>query len=446
MSGTPLNLLRQTTCPHCWATFAPEEILWISAHTDLLGDPRLGADHQQRFLPTRFNLEGKALDARGFVCQAHACPKCHLSLPRAMLETEPTFVSILGTPACGKSCFLTALVWELRRLLPLHFALSFVDADTISNRSLNEYEESLFLNPHADDLVPLANLIRKTEIGGNDLYDTVTYGNQQVSYPRPFLFTLQPQEHHPNYAAAPSVASVLCLYDNAGEHFRAGEDSTSTPVTRHLTQARLLLFLFDPTQDFRFRQLCRKPDGLSPGRNGSRSSRQEAVLVEATDRVRRALGLPQNVKHKRPLIVIVTKYDAWDHLLENRIRQEPWVETGRLAGVDTDLVERRSSELRALLLRVCPEIVRRAEDFSQQVVYVPVSALGQSPVPDPRSRALVIRPRDIQPVWATVPLLYGMCRWMPGLIPSLARPPAPVQASKSTSTPSGKTLTNWFAT
>ena len=138
-----LQLLRRTTCPHCWTAFAPEEALWISAHSDLLGDARLGPDQLQRFLPTRFNVDGNAIDAKGLVCHSLGCPRCHLSIPRAVLEMETFFVSILGTPACGKSYYLTALTWELRRILPAHFALSLGEADTVSNRSLSEYEESL---------------------------------------------------------------------------------------------------------------------------------------------------------------------------------------------------------------------------------------------------------------------------------------------------------------
>src|SRR5206468_11353246 len=91
-----LQLLRRTTCPHCWTAFAPEEALWISAHSDLLGDPRLGPDQLQRFLPTRFNIDGNAIDAKGLVSHSLACPRCHLGIPRAVLEMETFFVSILG--------------------------------------------------------------------------------------------------------------------------------------------------------------------------------------------------------------------------------------------------------------------------------------------------------------------------------------------------------------
>jgi hypothetical protein len=68
MSQPPLSLLPRITCPHCWHNFAPEDVLWVAAHQDLLGDPRLGPEQPQRFLPSRFDLDGNALDARGFSC------------------------------------------------------------------------------------------------------------------------------------------------------------------------------------------------------------------------------------------------------------------------------------------------------------------------------------------------------------------------------------------
>lgn len=420
MATASTYLLHRTTCPHCWSAFLPEEVLWISAHTDLLGDPRLGPEQLQRFLPTRFTVEGNALDARGLVCHALACPKCHLPMPRGMLEMEPAFVSILGTPSCGKSYYLAALTWELRRILPLYFALSFSEADTSSNRSLSEYEGLLFLNSQPDDLVPLANLIRKTEEQGQ-LYDTVMYGNQTVSYPRPFIFTMQPLDNHPSYAHAQRLAHMLCLYDNAGESFQGGKDSTSNPVTQHLAQSRLLLFLFDPIQDQRFRNLCKEHSIQSPTFASTRTSRQETVLLEAAARVRRYGGLSQHAKLDRPLIVVVTKADVWSSLLPDPGWSDPWKSRDSLSGLDLERIERRSSEVRALLLRLSPEVVTAAESFARHVVYVPVSALGHSPESHPETKNLAIRPRDIRPLWVTVPLLYGMCRWMPGLIPNRRR-------------------------
>lgn len=418
MATLPSPLLRRITCPHCWQVFPPEEILWISAHEDLHGDPRLGADHLQRFLPTRFTVEGNALDGKGFPCQGLACPKCHLPVPRALLEIEPFFVSILGTPGCGKSYFLAAMTWELRQNLPRGFNLSFNDADPSSNRVLNDYEDSLFLNPHAAQLVPLADLIRKTEEQG-ELYETVRYGNQTVSYPRPFLFTLQPREQHPHYAAARASARVLCLYDNAGESFQVGKDSTSSPVTQHLAQSRLLMFLFDPTQDTRFRTKLASQRNGDGGLAKGRTTRQATALVEAADRIRRYTGLPHGSRHPHPLMVVATKFDAWSSLLGGDAK-EPFVNKGTQTGLDREHVEDLSRGVKDLLEKTCSEVVHTAENFAQTVIYVPVSALGRGPVDHP-VKGPAIRPADIKPKWVTVPLLYGLGRCVPNLVVSYKR-------------------------
>jgi hypothetical protein len=412
-------LLRRTTCPHCWASFPPEDVLWVSAHSDLLGDPRLGPEKPQRFLPTRFNLDGNALDARGVPCTLLACPRCHLTLPRGLLEMEPFFVSILGAPACGKSYFLASMTWGLREILPEHFALSFQDADPDANRVLIDYEQSLFLHPKGDDLVPLAALIRKTELQG-ELYDAVSYGNQTVDYPRPILFTLSPQERHPQAAAANRLDRILCMYDNAGEHFQPGMDSTNSPATRHLAQSRLLLFLFDPTQDKRFRERCQGLDA-SPDGPPAFISRQEQVLSEAAARVRRFTNLGPTARHPRPLLFLVTKYDVWAHLLDGKVMgQEPWKETvSPVAALDEERITYYSQQIRNLLRATCPEVVHAAEGFAQHVTYFPISALGRRPVLDPATNQWSIRPRKVKPTWTTAPLLYGLAKCLPGMILSL---------------------------
>jgi hypothetical protein len=394
-------------------------VLWISAHADLHGDPRLGPEQQQRFLPTRFTIDCRALDARGFASDSLACPHCHLPIPRSVLEIESLFISILGTPACGKSYFLTAMTWEMRRIAPLHFALSFTDADPVSNRGLNENEELLFLNRQPEELVPLADLIAKTELQGQ-LYDTVLHGNQTVSYPRPLLFAVLPTELHRNHGAAKRLARLLCLYDNAGEHFLAGQDTASAPVTQHLAQSKLLFFLFDPLQDQRFRYRCQAAGITPPSMSAARNSRQESVLMEAAARVRRYTGLPAGEKHGRPLIVVLTKVDAWDGLLgAGGLRHEPWVLKEGIMGLDLALIAKRSQILRTLMLETCPEVVTAAEGFAKEVVYVAVSALGSSPVAHPQSKTLVVQPKEIKPACVTTPLLYGLWRTISGLVPAV---------------------------
>jgi DNA-directed RNA polymerase subunit RPC12/RpoP len=422
----PPNVLAKITCPHCWHQFAPDETLWVSQHAELLGDPVLGPEANCRFRPSRFNVRGEAIDARDMPCQLLACPRCHLIVPRPLIGTEPLFFSIIGSPASGKSHFLASMTWQLRRILPSKFFVSFGDADTVSNRLLNEYEEVLFLQDNENRLVSIG----KTELQG-ELYDQIRLGQQVISLPHPFMFTLRPRRPSADAETAPadgpapaedtdhSGVRVLCLYDNAGEHFQPGMDSVSSPGTQHLSRSRALMFVYDPAQHPRFRELCRKVSRDPQLHGASRTLRQETLLTEASLRVRRYLGLPAQKKHSRPLVVIVSKADIWAPVVRANFEREPFVslpgENG-LSALNLDRVEKMSGQLRSMLVKITPEFVAAAEDFCEQVVYIPVSALGRSPEVQKGSGLLGIRPRDIRPQWVTVPFLYVASKWSKGLI------------------------------
>ncbi len=424
-SGGAVRLQEQVVCPHCWHRFLPEEVLWVSEHVDLLGDPVVGPEQQQRFLPSRFTPGGDAIDARSMACQHLACPRCHLVIPRGSLELEPVFLSVLGAPGSGKSFFLTAAMWTMRSALPHEFGLAFADADPAANRTINEYEESLFLNAESDRPIPLGDLIRKTELQG-ELYDTVAFGPQTVSFTRPYLFSIRPEPHHPGAGSTTSGhARMLCLYDNAGEHFLPGQDTTASPVTRHLAHSRALIFLFDPTQDPRFRDACRSLGTLRDGGGRERVARQELILAEAGARIRRHAGLSHGAKQDRPLIVVLSKFDAWSGLLGVHDRTEPWRKGSGspVGGLDLERIQLQSANLRRLLTKLCPETVGAAESLSGDVSYIAISSLGDSVAIDPATGVAAIRPKQLQPYWAAVPFLFALHRVAPGLIPKVTRKP-----------------------
>ena len=240
--------------------------------------------------------------------------------------------------------------------------------------------------------------------------------------PRPFLFNLRPLSTHPHAAQREACSRVLCMYDNAGEHFQPGMDRTGSPVTQHLARSRALIFLFDPTQDPRFREQCRDLSN-DPQLGQSRTTqRQETLLVEAALRVRRFTNLPPNAKHNRPLIVVVPKSDVWGQLIGEDVTTEPITPdavAGGLSAVDTARIERVSARLRLLLLKCTPEVVAAAEDFCEHVIYIPMSALGKSPEESPIGEGksgLFVRPADIAPRWAAVPILYMLARWTTGMV------------------------------
>jgi hypothetical protein len=228
-------------------------------------------------------------------------------------------------------------------------------------------------------------------------------------------------------------ARMLCLYDNAGEHFQPGQDTTSSPVTRHLAQSRAVLFLFDPTQDPRFRAACRGADAGGSAQRAARLSRQETILNEAALRIRRHAGLSHGTKYERPMIVIVSKFDQWSHLLDPG-GGEPWKTQGNSTGVDIERIERASVRLRQVLMQYCPETVAAAESFAKNITYIAVSSLGQQVEVDPTTGLAGIRPKNIHPHWVTVPLLYALSRVQPALIPRLIRRSSEAKRAKPSAT------------
>lgn len=409
--GVPLR--SRIICPHCWTEFPPHDLLWIAAHSDLRGDPLLGQDEHQRFLPSRFSADAKAIDVRGEVCTGLACPHCHLSIAWALLEMKPLFLSILGAPGSGKSYFLASMTWQLRQTLRDRFAVSFTDADPLHNQVLSEYEERLFLNTQDDQLVYLP----KTELEGQ-LYQSVAYGERRVWYPRPFVFSLQPLDGHVDYRKRRLLARALCLYDNAGEHFLPGGETSNNP-SKHLAVSELLFFLFDPTQHPRFRARCKAQSNDPQMGNHGWSHRQDQVLLEAGNRIRAHSGASQSDKLRQPLVVVVTKFDAWRTLAPdldldlNRVVRRVG---STMSALDSRVLRIISDEVRELLNQHAREMVAAAESFSEEVLYIPVSALGCAPEVIQSSGMLGIRPRNIQPIWSEVPVLFALHRCTKGLV------------------------------
>jgi hypothetical protein len=340
-----------------------------------------------------------------------------------MTQTAPLFMSIIGAPGSGKSHLLASMTWELRHALNEKFGIGFNDADASTNLSLNEYEQTLFLQDDMDRLVS----IRKTELQG-ELYDQIRLGEQVINLPKPFLFTLRPAR---KLAAGGARMRMVCLYDNAGEHFQPGMDTVSLPGTQHMAKSRVLWFVYDPTLHPRFREQCRSLSHDPQVYGAARTIRQELLLTEAASRIRRYTGLSADQQYDRPLVVVVSKADIWSQLLGVKLAQEPLAPSplgdGTMA-VDVDRVERISAGLRKLLMLSNPEFVTAAEDFCKHVMYIPISALGRGPEVQEETGMLGIRPRDIQPQWVTVPFLYMFAKWSSGLI-SGVKLSTPIKAS-----------------
>lgn len=425
-------LLAKVRCPHCWHLFVPADTLWIAEHPDLLGDRLLGPSAAQRFLPNRFTPQGKALDSRGVPTSRLACPNCHLELPRGVFHLRPVFFSVLGAPASGKSYFLTTMTWRLRTVLPEQFALAFTDLDAVHNQRLQEYENTLFLNRDGETPVELP----KTETTG-DLYNIVMFGGAPVQYLKPFLFSIQPLTRHPRQSSQSQSGRMLVIYDNAGESFLPGADSVRNPVTRHLTLSSAWFFVFDPTQDLRFRReisaVSRDPQVRMELQRPMRELpyRQDTILREAWERVLRHSEATRQ-RRMPPLIVVCAKADCWGPLLRSWPLPPAYRMTQKgVAGVHMEKILQVSREVRELISEFAPELLAATESLSQDVTYIPVSATGCSPEINSKGEIVGFIPKNIQPIWVETPILFTLARWMPGLVGRLMTAPVRDSAEKN---------------
>lgn len=417
----PRPLKAFCVCPHCWHRFRPDEVLWIAAHPDLVGDVRLTPEDPVRFLPSRFSPDGHALDPAGERTRRLACPRCHLEIPQLLLERPMVIFSIAGSPSSGKSYFLASAMWTLRQDLARTFHVAFTDTDPAMNRAVSANESRLFLNEDAGAMVA----IEKTEMEGAQ-YNSVQFDPGVATLlAHPFMFTVRPGRDHVNGHAAAQLTTLLTLYDNAGEHFLPGADTARAPGTQHLARAQVLMFIFDPTQDVRFKQKLQGVSSdpqLAPGR---RTIRQDQLLVDMVRRVRMHAGLAPQERIARPLFLLMSKSDIWRELLTDEqgvpldTITPPYArERPGLGKVGIRRVDRVSARLRELMMEFAPEMVTAAEDAFERVIYVPVSATGTSPVLDPASGLLKINVNRLAPTWCTVPFVYALARWSQHLMAS----------------------------
>ncbi|HBA84227.1 MAG TPA: hypothetical protein DCZ95_09065 [Verrucomicrobia bacterium] len=409
LAKTSRALRDKMICPFCWTRIDVEDLLSIAAHPDLVGDPMLGEAESMRFLPQHFTHDGHALDPKKTVCRESACPNCHMRLPDALLSLPPVFFSIFGVPSSGKSYFLTSMCWILRSILPKFFKTSFKDADATTNHWLNEYEDRLFLHGDQSHIRQLD----KTEMRGH-LYREVLMNRVSVSLPLPSFFMLQPGDEREGQPEGRHPGNfMLVVYDNAGEHFQPGQDSEMNPGTRHLAHAQQLLFLFDPTKDPRLRAIATGKDYQL--KEESLIQRQDVILTEIMDRLRRHLGLKSGERYQRTFIFAMSKADVLSGFIP--LESSPWVwsEAANANVLNLAEIAQVSYLTRTLLNERLPDLIGAVESFAEHVVYLPNSALGHSP--ESRNSLLQVKTGDIQPQWVEVPFLYMLAR--AGIVPSV---------------------------
>jgi len=429
-----IELVPEVTCPNCWHRFPPESALYIAGHSTLTGDVRLeDRKEKRRFTPTRFTPDGAAIDVMGTACRDLACPNCHLLVPRVLFERRSTiFLSIFGRPSSGKSYFLAAMMRQMKRTLPRLFALGVTEPHPPSNRLAQAYENALFNHPNVDAFSD----IPKTQEAGGQWYQQVKFGDELRQYPRPMFFQIAPLSGHPNGDKAARYARTLCLYDNAGESFEPGKDTPNNPVTQHMARSSGLFFIFDPTQESLFLRECsgktsdpQVEENMRDRGQESVTDPQDVVLSTASQNVKKYLGREIAEPLDVPLMVIVSKFDAWKHLLGGELPEfhlSPKPREGGdtvVCGLRISALEEISRRIKNLMRELAPAVLSATEQFSRHVYFVPSSATGCAPRLVGRDEisskpTYKFRVGDLAPQWAEVPLLWMLSRHVGGLVPT----------------------------
>ena len=390
------NLDGEFTCPVCWLRFDGGDIMHIAVHDSLRGDPVLGEDAQQRFLATRFNNAGQALDAMSLPSSEIACPHCRRKLPPSFLGMPHHIISLVGDQSAGKSYYLSVLTKVLPATLYREFGIVFQDSDPTGNAPVNDMRKALF-----GAQSPAQAKLAKTVFEGA-MYERLPRQGRMVALPRPFVYTLAAEEKTRDQCA-------LIFYDNAGEHFQPGINIVEQPGAQHVASAAGIMYLFDPFNSPEFRQHLR--DTKDPQLEKPVVDQQDIILSEMRARIQTIRNLRSGETIRTPVAFIVGKCDAWLQLLNGKTLRDP-VHGGEL---DASAIEENSGVIRQLLYQLCPPIVANAEALSANVMFFAASSFGHTPlkigpgeyVPDPSK---------LQPVNVEVPLLWILTQVCPNLL------------------------------
>ena len=389
------------TCPTCWLKFDRGDVMHVAVHDSLFGDPLLGEEQMKRFHATRFNDRGQALDDYGIPCTEIACPHCRRTLPPGFFDEPHKIFSIVGAPQSGKSYYLTVLIKLLQTTLFREFGVVFRDADPTGNAPINEIKSHLFSAQNSAQA-----FLTKTQLEGS-MYERLPRYDRMVTLPKPFIYSLSGAESDDENCS-------VVFYDNAGEHFQPGQDSSNSPGAQHIASSDAIFFLFDPTINPDFRRSINDSD--DPQFKSQVSDQQDIILAETEVRIKKLLGLGRREKVQTPLAIIIGKCDSWINKIGSDNLKNPIVD----GTLDMGAVESNSKLVRGLMEEHCPYVVANAERISSEVCYFAASAFGHTPVTfedDKGVTRIGPDPQKINPMYVEIPTLWALSRVQPGLVP-----------------------------
>ncbi len=374
------------SCPTCWMKFGAGDLMQISVHESLRGDPILGNNHMLRFFPKEYSSNGRPLDPKGVPVFETACPFCRRQLPKKFGAIPQHIISVVGDQGSGKSYYLSTLTGQLGDVLYSHFKLRLRDADPSGNAVLNDMQNSILSATKPEDAI-----LAKTKLEG-DMYVKVKRHGRSMAYPRPFTYNVE------NVVSKQDICSLV-LYDNAGEHYQPGVNIAESPGALHVAYSNLIIFLFDPLNSIQFGKALQKK---APELERKKIvDKHLTILSEMENRISTIENNYGDKSGEKMFAFVLNKFDAWEQLLG----EEPFLDPIKDGKINLDVLNQNSDRLKGLLMSICPSIVAAAESISKHCKFFAACPLGHSPVKT-LSGLYAPDPSKINPKFVEQPVIW----------------------------------------
>ena len=380
-------------CTTCWASFELSQLRYIAEHPSLTSDPVAGKDTMLRFRASVFDNRGAAVDPAGASCTSIACPRCRCELPRRLLADPMLPISVVGSPASGKSCLLATGLRALRKCGP-KLGFSLIDAAPSLNTHIHDLEEKLFPQEADESHVHIG----KTDPSDLSTYEQIVTGIGETTVPRPIHLTWCDKEN---------PSRTIVFQDTAGEAFV--HKNKMSPAIEHLASASSIIFVLDPLQDPATRHALHVNDPQLDLFEKGGSSRQDLLILETADRIRRLKGLSNERQLDIPMIFVINKFDAWSSLLKDvDVPENPILQDNKgNSHLDDQLINDANRYTRNMLTEYVPDWIDSIDSISSNATIIPCAPLGISPTGN-EFGALEINTARVSPIWAHIPFLLAI--------------------------------------
>lgn len=390
-----LNLRPSITCPFCFSSFSPQEMLFRCVSLSCSGRAadavyatargyaitpmgRVLPPLQRRFGIPRFT----ECDLCHRETRTRLCPTCHFELSHDVGQIDQRIIAIIGGSNTGKSHYIAALITRLQHEVGANFQFGVsMLGDGTRDRWLRDFYRPLFENK---------TVLQPTLRGAVD---------SRVKNPLIFRLTLAQSNH--------IRALNLSFFDTAGEDMTFLEVDTLGVEARYITQADGIIVLLDPLQIASVRQRLPRVNTPPP----DPKAQPEFIVSRLRELFERRLNIPPSKKIKTPIAFTLSKVDTLRSIVapDSALLRH----SEHFGELDLDDVQSVSTEIGSYLktwinLNFYEEIHLKFAHYR----YFGISSLGEQP--DAQNRLSSINPLRVEDPFLWILYQLGLIKGKKG--------------------------------